>query len=322
MFIDQGNLENFYRATQTGFSVPGWIPAALTPAQALINQQRMTITANLPNPAGYATWYFPGVTNKSVYDWSTININSVNNTQTRAVTYHASLDQQILPDLNFQVAWFRQELDQLQDAPLAQANATTIYVDPNTTLPNGAANPHLGQPFVDIYSSDVYSQPEINNNWHAMLAYEPDLRDKVPHWLSWIGHHRFLGLYSQHDDVLTALRFRPAIDGGDPNYLPTRGHLTNAAGYSYAASNAAIEQWLYLGGAAAGAPGYGSSSPGFYNRPGLRRDDDAQRYDIQLRERHLEQHGGPHEFAAVRHRRPERERHGFKHFLLAELPVG
>ena len=268
MFISQGNLENFYRATQTGFSIPGWIPATLTPAQALVNQQRTTITTNLPNPAGYATWYFPGVTSKSVYDWSTVNINSVNNTSTRALTYNVNFNQQILPDLNFQAGWFRQELDQLQDAPLAQANATTLYVDTNTTLPNGQANPHLGQPFVDIYSSDVYSQPENNNNLRAMLAYEPDLRDKVPHWLSWLGHHRFLGLVTQHDDVQTALRFRPAIDGGDANYLPTAAALGSTAGYSYAASNSAIEQWMYLGGASAGAPGYGGSSPGFYNRPG------------------------------------------------------
>lgn len=269
MFIDQGNLENFYRAQQTGFSIPGWVPTTLTPSQALVNQQRMVITTNLPNPAGYQTWYFPGVTSKSVYDWSTVNINSPNNTSTRALTYNVNLQQEILPNLNFQVSWFRQELDQIQDAPLAQANATTIYVDPNTTLPNGQANPHLGQPFVDIYASDVYSQPEINNNWRMMLAYEPDLRDKVPSWLSWIGHHRFLGLFTQHDDVQTALRYRPAIDGGDANYLPTPAALTNAAGYSYAISNSAIEQWLYLGGATAGPAGYGASSPGLYNRPGL-----------------------------------------------------
>jgi TonB-dependent Receptor Plug Domain len=268
MFIDQGNLENFFRGSQTGFSIPGWVPTKFTPSQALVNEQRMTLSTNLPNPTGYATWYLPGVVSKDIYDWSTINTDSLDNTSTRATTYNLSFQQELLPNLHFELSWFRQELQQLQDAPLSQASATTLAVDTNQFLPNGQANPHLGQPFEDVYQSDVYSQPEINNNWRAMLDYEPDFRDKVPHWLSWIGHHRFLGVFSQHDDVQTALRFRPAIDGGDPNYLPTPAALTNAAGYSYPASNAAIEQWFYLGGPTAGPSGYGSSSPGYYNRPG------------------------------------------------------
>jgi outer membrane receptor protein involved in Fe transport len=268
MFIDQGVMENFFNASQTGMSIPGWVPTTLTPAQALVNEERLTLSTNLPVPAKYATWAQPGVIDKSIYDWSTINVNSPNNNLTRATTFNVGVNQEILPNLHAQVSWFRQELKQIQDAPLSQANATTLYVDTNTNLPNGQANPHLGQPFVDVYSSDVYSQPEINNNWRVMLDYELDFKGKVPTWLNWLGHHRLLGVFSQHDDVLTALRYRPAIISGDANYLPTAATLANAAGYSYASSNAAIEQWLYLGGATASTPGHGTSSPGFYNRPG------------------------------------------------------
>jgi hypothetical protein len=266
MFIDDGNLEAFFRGSQTSLNIPGWVPTKLTNSQALVNEERMTLSTNLPNPAGYATWYLPGVVSKDIYDWSTINTDSLDNTSTRATTYNLSYQQEILSNLHFELSWFRQSLQQLQDAPLSQANATTLAVDTNQYLPDGTTNPHLGQPFEDVYSSDVYSQPEINNNWRAMLDYEPDLRGKIPGWLEWLGHHRFLGVFSQHDDVQTALRFRPAIDGGDPNYLPTAATLANAAGYSYPASNAAIEQWFYLG--TPSALGYGNGSPGFYNRPG------------------------------------------------------
>jgi hypothetical protein len=268
MFVDQGNLENFFRGSQTGLDIAGWVPTKFTASQALVNEERMTLTTNLPIPAKYATYYFPGVVSKDIYDWSTINTDSLDNTTTAAKTYNLTFQQEILTNLHFDLSWFRQELIQTQDAPLSQANATTLYVDTNQYLPNGQPNPHLGQPFEDVYSSDVYSEPEINNNWRAMLDFEPDLRGKVPGWLEWLGHHRFLGVFSQHDDVQTALRFRPAIDGGDLNYLPTAATLANTAGYSYPASNAAIEQWFYLGGASAGAPGFGASSPGFYNRPG------------------------------------------------------
>jgi len=278
MFISQGKLENFYNGAQTGLSNPGWVPSTFTTSQALVNEQRMTFSAALPWPsqttganAGqlkYASWSVPGINSKSIYDWSTINVNSMNNTQTTSKTYNLSVDQEILSNLHLQVAWFRQELKQLQDDPTSQANATQFFVDTNTTMPNGQTNPHLGQPFIQVYQTDVYSEPENNNNWREMLVFEPDLRKYVPSWLSWLGHHRFMAVISQHDDVSTNLRYRPAIDGGDSNYMPTTTAYTATAGYSFAGSNNAIEQWYYLGGATAAAPGYAASSAGFFNRPG------------------------------------------------------
>jgi hypothetical protein len=267
MFVDQGTVQNFFKASQTAFSIPGYVPTKFTPSQALVNEERMTLSTNLPTPFAYISWQQPGVTNKSIYDWSNINVDSLDNTTTHGATYNLNFQQEILPNLTFQAAWFRQELQQSQDSPENQASATAINVDTNQFLPNGQPNPHLGQPFVDVYQADVYSEPEINNNWRAMLDYEPDFRGKVPSWLDWLGHHRFLGVFSQHDDVQTNLRFRPAIDGGDPNYLPTAASLANAAGYSLPSSNSTIEQWLYLGGPTASTPGHATSGPGYLNRP-------------------------------------------------------
>ncbi len=267
MFVDQGNLENFFKASQTAFSIPGYVPTKFTPSQALVNEERMTESTNLPVPFKYISWQQPGITNKSLFNWQDINADSLDNTMTHGTTYNLNFQQEILSNLNFQASWFRQQLTQVQDSPENQASATAINVDTNQYLPNGQPNPHLGQPFVDVYQADVYSSPEINNNYRAMLDYEPDLRDHVPHWLEWLGHHRFLGIFQQHDDVQTALRFRPAIDGGDPNYLPTAATLANAAGYSLPASNSTIEQWFYLGGPTAAAPGVATASPGFFNRP-------------------------------------------------------
>ncbi len=268
-FIDQGTLENFYRGQQTGIGSnfdPTSFPIA---SQAIIAENRVTESTNLPTPSLYASYALPTVNSKQVYDWSTININSIDNNQTKAKTYHLDFQQELLPSLNFDFGWFRQELTQTQDSPLSQANATTLYVDTNTNLATGGPNPHMGQPFVDVYSSDVYVEPEKNNNFRGSLEYELDFRKMgSQQWLQWLGHHRLMGVFSQHDDVQTNLRYRPAIYAGDPNYLPTAASLNSATGYSYASSNAAIEQVFYLGGPSSNATGYGSSSPGFYNRPG------------------------------------------------------
>ena len=321
MFVDQGNLENFYKASQTAFSVAGYVPTKFTPSQALVNEERMTESTNLPVPFKYISWQQPGITNKSLFNWQDINADSLDNTMTHGTTYNLNFQQEILSNLNFQASWFRQQLIQTQDSPENQASATAINVDTNQYLPNGQPNPHLGQPFVDVYQADVYSSPEINNNYRAMLDYEPDLRDHVPHWLEWLGHHRFLGIFQQHDDIQTALRFRPAIDGGDPNYLPTAATLANAAGYSLPSSNSTIEQWFYLGGATAAAPGVATNGPA----TSTVRITAARRWRRSApttTRRASGTHPRPYGFPAFRDRRPEREPPGLQDILLAELLLG
>ena len=255
-----------------GLNATNYVPAltAQTNANKLINEARLTLTTNLPAPAAYASWQQPAVTSASVYDWRNININSIASTRTKATTYNIKLDQEILKNLHIQLAWFRQDLTQLQDAPLSQANATTLYVDTNQFLFDGRPNPHLGQPFVDVYSSDLYDMPEKNDNYQAVIAYEPDLRGHVPSWLEWLGHHRFMAVFQQHDDILTSLRYRPSIINGTANYLPTTAAFNATTGYAWT-SNAAYEQWYYLGTAGQAAQrGYGASSPGpVSHRPGI-----------------------------------------------------
>src|SRR5207237_729233 len=141
------------------------------------------------------------------------------NAHTSARTYYLDLQQELLPNLNLDLGWFRQELKQFTDLPLSQSNATTLYVDTNSYLLDGRVNPHVGQVFVDTYASDLNVSRENNNNLRASLEYELNLADKVPDWLRWLGHHRLMVVASRHDDVQTNLRYRESIIGGDPNYL-------------------------------------------------------------------------------------------------------
>lgn len=267
-FIDSdNNLTGHFKAQQNGFTVNA-IPADATADQLLISARRTTWSAPLPIPAGYQIWQAPSVVSKSIYDWNTINMNAMARSQTSAKSYYLDLQQEILPHLNLDLGWFRQELKQFTDQPVSQANATTLYVDTNAYRLDGQPNPHVGQPFVDTYASDVFESPETNNNLRASLAYELDLTDKVPSWLTWLGHHRFVGVVAQHRDVQNNLRYRESIIGGDPNYLPTAATLTAPNGYGYPLHNTAIEQWFYLGGTGP-ANGYGYAAPGTLARPSI-----------------------------------------------------
>ncbi len=267
-FVNQGSYLYSYKGQQTGLNAVGYIPTTLTPAQTLANQELMAQSTNLPTPTNYAVWQLPGVTDKSVYDYTKININSLDHAWTDGHTYNADFQQEILPNLNVDFGWFRQEIHQTSDDPLGQSTAAAIQVDNNQYLMNGQANPYLGKPFVDTYQSGVVVAPEINENIRGMAAYTLDLRDKVPGWLKWLGHHRFLFVDSQHDDINTQLVYRPSVVGGDANYLPTAATVASTTGYSLNA-NGAPEAIYYLAGAGGAANGQATSSPGFMSRSGF-----------------------------------------------------
>ena len=96
------------------------------------------------------------------------------------------------------------------------------------------------------------SGPEFNQNWRAMLTYSLDLRDKVPGWLQWVGHHRFLAEASTHDDVSQSTRFRTVIDGGDGSYTSELYQLNNTppipGNYSIVANGSDPYRWQYMSG--------------------------------------------------------------------------
>lgn len=265
-----GNTMPFFKTTQTGFTNNVMPTTGATEQQMLVNQEQMTWSAPLPTPSHYQIWQAPSVSSKDVYDWSSINLNAMSRAHSYAKTYYLDFQQELLPNLNLDLGWFRQEFHELTDEPVSQANATTIYVDTNTKLLNGQPNPHLGESLIDTYASDRFETTQKNNNIRASLAYELDLRNRVPNWLTWVGHHRFMVVLSQHDEIDDNLRYRESIMGGDPNYLPTAAVLNQASGYGYPLHNTAIEQWFYLGSNGS-ANGYGTTAPAKVARPGITR---------------------------------------------------
>jgi outer membrane receptor protein involved in Fe transport len=260
-----GTVTQFFKSTQTGFT-NNPLPTAATPQQLLVSQELLTLSTGAPNPAGYQIWQAPSVHSKDVYDWSTVNIDAMSKSHREAKTYYLDFQQELLPNLNLDLGWFRQEYKSFADQPVSQANATTIYVDTNTKLLNGQPNPNFGQPFIDTYASDLFETTQKNNNLRASLAYELDLRDKTPGWLNWVGHHRFMAVASQHEEVDDNLRYRESIVGGDPNYLPSDATFNGTSGYGFPLHNTAIEQWWYLGGDGS-ANGYGTTAPANLSRP-------------------------------------------------------
>ena len=163
--------------------------------------------------------------------------------------FNIELQQEILPNLNLSVGWFRQEFQELTHYGLGQANqAARLYVDPNTNLLDGTPNSYYGSPYVLDSQLDTFYVPESNNSVRAMVAYELNLTDK-DNWLRHLGRHRFLGLGSKQKTWKNNLRYRLSFDGGDARFLPSAANLaaTGNSRNSFAANAANVQRIFYLG---------------------------------------------------------------------------
>jgi hypothetical protein len=271
MLPSSGGLYSFFFGQQSGLPA-GTTPSVstMTSAQKLVNEERWSESSPLPVPSQYATWYYPSVVSKSIYDWSTINVAAMDYTQNSNIGYHADLQQELLPGLNLDLSMFRQQYESMQYLPARGASVGTLYVDTNSFLPDGQPNPFVGQPFISTIAAANSLLTEINQNTREMLEYSLDLQNKVPAWLSWLGHDRLLFVDTQHDDRHTSLSYQDTIYPGtntDPNYLPTAATLNAAAGYGYGSSDE-TERWWYLTPGTGIPNGQGIAGPAKFNSPG------------------------------------------------------
>jgi outer membrane receptor protein involved in Fe transport len=239
-----------------------------TAAQWQIASARYTTSTSLPSPrppastgaTQWGNWYEIAVTDPSIYDWEKYNIQGANYGTQNAKTYNVEVQQEILPNLNLQVGWFRQELDEHNHYGLGQVNdALRLFVDTNTKLLDGSPNPYYGAPYVQDWQVDDFHRPENNNNLRAMLAYQLDFSKKEG-WTRFLGRHRLLGLGSRQNTWTNNLRYRLSFDGGDPRFLPVAA--TTGAPFNWSGS-ATIARYYYLGkGDTAGTVTQGIDAPG------------------------------------------------------------
>jgi len=239
-----------------GGLIPAQVPTTpLTASQAQVRSMFLTTSAQLPLPGvftpgtpvtyvngvangGYSAYFQPEVVNSALYNAQNgPNIDGTDYSTAKARTYHADFQQSIISSskwgsLDFDASFFRQEYHDLQMFPDNQhSNGTpaqgALYVDTNSYLQNGAPNQYAGSDFIYDYAGDGFYHPEINQNWRWMMTYGFDLRDKLPGWLQWLGHHRFMAEASSHDDIQQTIRLRTIVSGGDGSYTSELYQLNN-----------------------------------------------------------------------------------------------
>jgi outer membrane receptor protein involved in Fe transport len=186
-----------------------------------------------------------GVSNKALYDWTSLNSAPMNWNDDKAAIYTAEIVQKIVDNLYFRAGWHLEDSVQYNRTG---GNTPTLMVDINQNLVDGQANPYFLRPFIQTIEPSIFRLPEYNDNKQAQLTYDLNFDNKSG-FMRWLGHHKILGYYENRRITQGTFRYREAII--DPNHpWLTAGALnyTNGAAIGRPTYN------YYVG--PAGATGY------------------------------------------------------------------
>jgi outer membrane receptor protein involved in Fe transport len=250
----------------------GWV--AQDPRYAIQDRQ-WTSSGALPAPTvtiggvtyTQGTYQNAGVTNQSIYDWTEYNTNEANFGYLRAGNYNVELEQELLPNLFLNAGWFRQDIDSAENYTISQLTGATLTIDTNVKKPDGSANAYLGLPYINDYTPDTFYQPETVDNYRAMLAYDMDF-SKREDWMSILGKHRLLGMWSKQDSARQVERWRMNFVNADglARYRYMNNPLLNNGFNRWNAGQGYLQRNYYMG-----SPGGSynvTKSTGYFGNPG------------------------------------------------------
>jgi outer membrane receptor for ferric coprogen and ferric-rhodotorulic acid len=179
----------------------------------------------------------PGVSNKGIYDYSSINLGAPNTIEDKVDIATVEFDQTFLQteqhQIAFQFAWQREDADRINRNFIGRASATSnsfyLYIDPNTRLLDGSPNPYFGRPYLGVGEPVTEDQPLRRDAYRGQLAYLLDLT-KSQRVIRHLGRHQFLGYYEERQTASYRYRFRDVMINDNPIYAPAGQPKGNQSG--------------------------------------------------------------------------------------------
>lgn len=188
----------------------------------------------------------PSVSSKEMYDWSSINLASVNRVMDETHTASVQIDQLVLNTprqvLAFQLGWMREDSERYTRNLLGIGNdngqSGQLLVDVNERQLDGTPNPFFGRPYIGQDQPRTVQQPALWDSYRAQVAYRFDL-SREKNLLRWLGWHQFTGYDEYKKRIQRRFSFRDAMASDHP-WLPagiTRGVSSAVSGGAAASPN-------------------------------------------------------------------------------------
>ena len=189
---------------------------------------RMLETVASPIRTGrplYAT--VPGIADKAIFDWSSINLAGPNSIKDHNEMTTVELEQYFLNTerqvLAVQVGWNREHATNFNKNIVGQSssqgNSNYVYVDVNSKLLDGRANPYFRRPYLGAGQSAFSSNPYLRDTFRGQTAYKLDFT-AASNWEKWLGRHSLVGYAEEKQSKTYSYRFRAANLTRNPVYAP------------------------------------------------------------------------------------------------------
>jgi len=160
----------------------------------------------------------PTISDKSIYDWSSINLSAPNRLMDRTLTTNVQVEQEFLNTnrqlLVGQVAFMREDSQRYWRNLLGIANTEgqsgQLEIDANEKLLDGTPNPYFLRPFIATDKPATLWIPQKWDTYRAQLAYKLDLTGEK-NLLKWLGVQQ-LSAYDEYKyQISRQYRFREAM---------------------------------------------------------------------------------------------------------------
>ncbi|MDQ5979123.1 MAG: hypothetical protein QG602_2097, partial [Verrucomicrobiota bacterium] len=162
------------------------------------------------------------IDNRSIYDWTEINLAGNSKAWDDVNTYLVQLDQVFISNekqtLAAQVTWMREDVKRLENQPMGPAsvnsNVGQLQVDVNTHYLDGTVNPYFGRPYLRSSEPYLRDRPQLWDTTRGQAAYRIDFsqNDGLSKWL---GSQQILGYYEYKDRQNRQYQYRHTATGTD-----------------------------------------------------------------------------------------------------------
>ncbi len=215
IYVDQGAVQ-FWSVNRTG-TVPttGVFAGIPTPDNPNTNLRYLESGTDLQRLRGslFPLYVTPSITDRSLYDWTSVNFVAPNYNQDKADIYTVEFEQIAVQTrehlLAFRAGWMREDYDNYSRNFIGGTNAV-LYVDVNEKLLDGRANPYFKRPYLAASEPTLFNRPSVNDIQSGDLAYQWT-PSGLPRLLSWVGPQKFAGHAEVRRLDTATYRYRDAV---------------------------------------------------------------------------------------------------------------
>ncbi len=183
-----------------------------------------TLASDTYTAAQQPLWNSVGkaISDKSIYDWTKINLAGNGKAWDDVKTYLAQLDQIFFSTakqtLAAQFTFMREDAKRLENLPMGVAsvnsNVGQLQVDVNKVNMDGTPNPYFGRPYVRSNEPFLRNLPWLFDTARAQAVYRIDFsHDKG--FSKWLGTQQLLGYYEYKDQQKRSYTYRHSALGLD-----------------------------------------------------------------------------------------------------------